>query len=125
MVVQYPSYTNFSFTDLDVLRQSILASTDEYVAVDTETTGLHWQNGDRAFGVALAWDDQCVFLRNSDWGADKIGLLLADLFAADDHTYVYHNAEFDLHMIFETYGIDSSAYNIFTKCQKFIIRTYH
>jgi len=109
MVVQYPSYTNFSFTDLDVLRQSILASTDEYVAVDTETTGLHWQNGDRAFGVALAWDDQCVFLRNSDWGADKIGLLLADLFASDDRTYVYHNAEFDLHMIFETYGIKPAS----------------
>ena len=106
MVRQYPSYTNYSFTDLNTLRHSIVSSKDAYVAVDTETTGLHWQNGDRAFGVALAWDDKCVFLRNSDYGVDKIGLLLSDIFSVDEKVYCLHNAEFDLHMMKETYEVD-------------------
>ena len=106
MVRQYPSYTNYSSTDLNALRQSVLASKDSLVAVDTETTGLHWQNGDRAFGVALAWDDNCVFLRNSEYGTDKIGLLLADIFSAEHLTYCLHNSEFDFHMMKETYQVD-------------------
>jgi len=106
MARQYPSYKNFSFNDLDSIRQSILSSTDEYVAVDTETTGLHWQNGDRAFGVALAWDDKCVFLRNSEFGTDKVGMLLADIFSANGKTYCLHNAEFDFHMMRETFSVE-------------------
>ena len=106
MVRQYPSYKNYSSTDLNALRQSVLASKDPLVAVDTETTGLHWQNGDRAFGVALAWDDNCVFLRNSEYGSDKIGLLLADIFSAEHLTYCLHNSEFDFHMMKETYQVD-------------------
>jgi len=106
MARQYPSYKNFSFNDLDSIRQSILSSKDEYVAVDTETTGLHWQNGDRAFGVALAWDDKCVFLRNSEFGTDKLGMLLADIFSANGKTYCLHNAEFDFHMMRETFSVE-------------------
>ena len=53
MVRQLPSYTK-SQTDIDVIRQAILQSKDEYVAVDTETTGLSWDAGARAFGVAIA-----------------------------------------------------------------------
>jgi len=106
MVRQYPSYTNYSPTDLSDLRQSVLASKDPLVAVDTETTGFHWQNGDRAFGVALAWDNNCVFLRNSEYGADKIGLLLTDIFSAKNLTYCLHNSEFDFHMMKETYQVD-------------------
>ena len=77
------------------------------MAVDTETSGLNW-TVDRAFGVAFAWDDRSTFIRNSTFGVEKIGILLRDLFACDGKTFVYHNAEFDLHMIRETYGVAPS-----------------
>ena len=82
MVRQLPSYTK-SQTDIDVIRQSILQSKDEYVAVDTETTGLSWDAGARAFGVAIAWDQQCVFLRNDRDGLDNITRLLQAIFESD------------------------------------------
>ena len=104
MVRQLPSYTK-SQTDIDVIRQSILQSKDEYVAVDTETTGLSWDAGARAFGVAIAWDQQCVFLRNDRDGLDNITRLLQAIFESDK-TFVYHNAEFDMHMIRESYGVE-------------------
>ena len=97
----------FLVNSLELLRDEILNSHDDYVAVDTETSGLRW-TVDRAFGVALAWDDRSAFIRNSTFGVEHIGALLRDLFACDRKTYVYHNAEFDLHMIRETYGVEPS-----------------
>ena len=73
--------------------------------MDTETTGLRWKT-DRAFGVALAWDDQATFVRNGAFEIDQIGDLVKDLFSADHKTFIFHNAEFDLHMLRETYGIE-------------------
>ena len=75
---------------------------DNYVAVDTETTGLRWTE-DRAFGVAFAWDTENTFIRNSKFGEAAIGKLISELYTSDK-TVVMHNAEFDLHMIRETYG---------------------
>ena len=104
MARQLPSYTN-SVSDTDIIRQSILSSKDNYVAIDTETTGLSWDAGARAFGVALAWDQQCVFLRNDRDGIDNIARLLRAIFESNK-TFVYHNAEFDMHMVRESYGIE-------------------
>lgn len=98
-----PSYNLFNTTNLDDVRDSILSSNDKFVAVDTETTGLDWTT-DRAFGVSLAWDDKGIFLRNTDYGAENIGKFINTLFAATHKTYVFHNSEFDLHMMRETYG---------------------
>ena len=106
MTIQLPSYTKYKFNNFDLLRQSILTSVDPYVAVDTETTGLRWQENDRAFGVAIAWDNNCIFLRNSEHGTDGISKLLKDIFSSDEKIFVYHNAEFDLHMMRETYGVE-------------------
>ena len=106
MTTQLPSYTKYKFNNFDLLRQSILTSTDPYVAVDTETTGLKWDAGDRAFGVAIAWDNNCIFLRNSEHGIEGISKLLQDIFSSDEKIFVYHNAEFDLHMMRETYGAE-------------------
>ena len=101
------SSSPFPVSTLDLLKSEILNSQDSYVAVDTETSGLKW-TVDRAFGVAFAWDDRSAFIRNSKFGVENIGALLKDLFACDQKTYVYHNAEFDLHMIRETYGVEPS-----------------
>ena len=98
-----PSYSLFNTTNLDDVRDSILSSRDDFVAVDTETTGLDWTI-DRAFGVSLAWDDYGIFIRNTDFGADNIGRLMNALFSSTEKTFVFHNAEFDLHMMKVTYG---------------------
>ena len=101
---QLPQYSHISLQTLDSLKTSILASKDDLVAVDTETTGLKWIE-DRAFGVSLAWDDKATFLRNTDYSVVNIGAFLTDLFASNK-TFVFHNCEFDLHMIRETYGVE-------------------
>jgi len=93
----------YQVDSLDLLKTEILTSHDDYVAVDTETSGLRW-TVDRAFGVAFAWDDKSAFIRNSTFGVENIGTLLRDIFACDSKTFIFHNAEFDLHMIRETYG---------------------
>ena len=94
------------FDTLGDLYNLIKSSNDDYLAMDTETTGLRWMAQDRAFGVALAWDDKYTFIRNEDYGVDNISSLLDDLYELKHKTIVFHNAEFDLHMIRETYGID-------------------
>ena len=92
--------------DLDLLKSEILNSCDEYIAVDTETSGLRW-TVDRAFGVAFAWDDKSTFIRNSTFSIENIGTFIRDIFACDKKTFIFHNAEFDLHMIRETYGVEA------------------
>ena len=98
-----PQYDHITTPRLEDLQHSILGSNDRLVAVDTETTGLKWLN-DKAFGVSLAWDNQAAFIRNTDFGSAQIGVLMTELFKADHKVFVFHNAEFDLHMIRETYG---------------------
>ena len=63
--------------DIDDLRFQIMDSVDDYVAIDTETNGLRWQDN-RAFGVAFAWDDQQTFIRNTEFGVKEIGQLILD-----------------------------------------------
>jgi len=98
-----PSYSLYDTTNLSDLRDSILSSKDSFVAVDTETTGLDWST-DQAFGVSLAWDDKGIFIRNTDYSTENIGAFLNELFSVEHKTFVFHNAEFDLHMMRETYG---------------------
>ena len=88
---------------IEDLKTKLLGATDDYVACDTETTGLRWME-DRAFGVAFAWDDQQTFIRNNEFGVENIGRLISDLYKSEK-TIIFHNAEFDLHMIRETYGV--------------------
>jgi len=77
---------------------------DDYIAVDTETTGLSFKK-DHSFGVAFAWDMENCFIRNSDFGEKAIGQLISDLYKSETKTVVMHNAEFDIHQIRETYGV--------------------
>ena len=64
---------------IEDLKTKVLDATDDYVAVDTETSGLRWLE-DRAFGVAFAWDDQQTFVRNSEFGTENIGKFILDLY---------------------------------------------
>ena len=64
---------------IKALKTKILESSDDYVAVDTETNGLRWVE-DRAFGVAFGWDDQQTFIRNTEFGVKEIGQLISDLY---------------------------------------------
>ena len=111
--MRHPNDYNITTLDtLDDIQSAIASSKDKYVAIDTETTGFRWMAGDRAFGTALAWDDQAVFLRNNDYGVENIGRLLSDVYKLEHKTIVMHNAEFDLHMIRETYGVDTLPANL-------------
>ena len=84
--------TKYRTQTLSDLKSAVLGSKDEYIAVDTETTGLSFMT-DRAFGVALCWDDQATFIRNGSFEIEHIGSLMKDIFASD-RTFVFHNAEF-------------------------------
>ena len=100
--------SDFSLASIDSLGDlynKIKSSKDNYVAIDTETDGVRWIIH-RAFGVAVAWDDQYIFLRNEDYGKENVAEFLNDLYLLDNKTIVMHNAEFDLHIIRETYGVD-------------------
>ena len=100
------SSKQYQAKSLEQLKDEILNSRDEYVAVDTETTGLRW-TVDRAFGIAFAWDDKSTFIRNGTFGIENIGTFMKDLYSSKDKTFIFHNAEFDCHMIRETYGVEA------------------
>ena len=100
------SSNRYIIQELDSLLRDILQSKDDFVAVDTETTGLRWTR-DRAFGVAVAWDNYSTFIRNEVWGIENLSRFMQDLFSNTSKQFVFHNAEFDLHMIRETYGAES------------------
>jgi DNA polymerase I-like protein with 3'-5' exonuclease and polymerase domains len=100
-----PVVNIYDYQDLDQLEQVILSSKDEYVAIDTETSGLRWAHGDRAFGISIAWDDQSVYLRNTEVSLEKIKILLKAIYSSNK-TVLFHNMKFDSHMIRETYGVE-------------------
>lgn len=101
-VGRLPTYVSFQANNLDHLYQTIASSNETYVAIDTETTSLSWITG-KAFGVAIAWEDKAIFIRNDDFGVDNIGRFLCALFLLNK-TFVFHNAEFDIHIMRETYN---------------------
>lgn len=101
-----PNTEFITASSLQDVYQQIVSSRDEYVALDTETNGLRWMANDRAFGIALAWDNRAVFLRNDEFGAKNIGQLIGDIYSGPK-TILFHNALFDLHMIRVTYGVES------------------
>ena len=104
-------YTIPKVRRLDDLLSTIKRARDKYVAVDTETTGFRWMADDRAFGTAVSWDDKSVFLKNEDWEKEHLGSFLRDLYLSDK-TICMHNAEFDINMIRETYGVQEMPANL-------------
>jgi len=97
---------NVIVRDIDKLCSDILSSRDDYVAVDTETTGVEWSQGHRAFGVAFSWDDKACFIRNTDFSKEQMRNLIEKIYDSNK-TILMHNFEFDTHMIRETYGVQT------------------
>jgi DNA polymerase I-like protein with 3'-5' exonuclease and polymerase domains len=75
------------------------------VAVDTETTGLEWALGRRAFLTIFATDVNHVWLCY-DTASDLVKRSLETLETLETYkpAFVFHNAKFDLHMIRASYG---------------------
>ena len=105
-------YNETNLTSLGDIKNAIASSKDPFVAVDTETTGLEWALGARAFAVAVAWDNQFAYLHNSEYGKENLKTFLDDVYALDHKTIIMHNAEFDIHMIRETYGVQPLPTNL-------------
>lgn len=64
----------------------------EYLAVDTETTGLRWER-DRMFLIIIAWGDERSFVFPQETWATAQALLHTEV------PKVFHNAKFDLHFL--------------------------
>ena len=76
------------------------------VAIDTETTGLKWAQGARAFMVTFcASTDEAYFIYKDDDYARKIMSALV----SDTIALLFWNAKFDLHMMRETYAFAPGA----------------
>lgn len=82
-----------SHRDLDALRETV-EQTGE-CAVDTETDGLHWAIGNKAFMATFCAEP------STSWACYDPELVAEFLGWLDEnkHTMVYHNAKFDLHML--------------------------
>ena len=113
MVMPHPNDYNLTrLSSLEDIKSAVSSSKNKFVAIDTETTGLSWARGDRAFGVAVSWDDQYVFLRNTEHSKESLKRFITDIYALEHKTIAFHNAEFDIHMMRETYGVETIPVNL-------------
>ena len=89
-----------------------IKSTKQWVAVDTETTGLHVWTGDRPFVVSWCWNDGETgyvrwkvdpFTRKVEVNPDDVKYLKTFL-CSEKYPKVFHNAPFDMNML-ESIGI--------------------
>lgn len=86
-----------------------------YIAVDTETTGLNHHHGDKPFAISMAWRDkddeiktgyiQCSvdpFTREPQWRDSRSlpHLIIVEAILKDTKTAkIFHNAKFDINML--------------------------
>lgn len=89
-----------------------IKSTKQWVAVDTETTGLNVWTGDRPFVVSWCWNDGETgyvrwkvdpFTRKVDVNPDDVKYLKTFL-CNEKYPKVFHNAPFDMNML-ESIGV--------------------
>lgn len=78
------------------------------VTLDTETTGLDWQRGDRAVGIAVAWGDKRRYLPFGHVGGGNIDEGIVKRWARTElkgKRILGFNTRFDLHMM-RMFGAD-------------------
>jgi len=81
------------------------------IAIDTETKGFRWFDDQTAFMATWSWSDEphdhVVTIDDPDC-KDKLLAVLDELQPGD--AIVFHNAKFDVHQIYATWGIDLLEY---------------
>lgn len=78
------------------------------LALDTETTGLMPYHGDRIFALVLSDGRDTWYFRFDD-SSSKLPQVLLDLFKDRERTWYLHNAKFDLHHLWKTFGVNGLA----------------
>jgi DNA polymerase I len=95
-------------TDAQQLLIDLKKSSKEWVAFDTETTGLHLK-ADKPFLITITFDDQSRAIEISKWHPAVLQEVFNEL---KNFKYVVgHNIKFDLHML-ENIGVKYSANNL-------------
>lgn len=83
-------------TALKYIDKVFRADDIEYVAVDTETTGLYPRNG-HVLGISISHREKFGVYIDADIIEDEVEVKLQELF--NKKICVFHNAKFDMHML--------------------------
>jgi len=86
----------FGIQDTEKANEFIQAAIDhscEYIALDSETTGLYPRDG-YMLGISLCYDGKCGAYIDTDCFSEETEALLSELF--DKKIVVFHNAKFDM-----------------------------
>lgn len=91
-------------TKHELERMLLTLRKEPVIAVDTETTGLDWQNLDTVVGVSFAVEERSWYVvigTALTRTRAPLEIVEADLheFFAQERVWVWHNAKFDLHML--------------------------
>jgi len=87
----------------------------KYIAVDTETTGLHWWRTEVCV-VSFAWagGSTALWIPVAERRPDSpMARLLTELFNYPTNRVIFWNAKFDFHHIRSTFGVESSSWDSF------------
>jgi len=101
---------NYSYEEL-----STLFKTQKYIAIDTETTGLHWWRTEVCV-VSFAWagGSTALWVPKEERRPDSpMARLLTELFNYPSNRVVFWNAKFDFHQIRSTFGVEPSSWDCF------------
>jgi len=101
---------NYSYEEL-----SNIFKQQRYIAVDTETTGLHWWRTEVCV-VSFAWSDgsTALWVPKEERRPDSpMARLLTELFDCPTNRTVFWNAKFDFHQIRSTFGVEPKSWDCF------------
>ncbi len=101
---------NYSYEELsNIFRQQ------RYIAVDTETTGLHWWRTEVCV-VSFAWSggSTALWVPKEERRPDSpMARLLTELFDCPTNRTIFWNAKFDFHQIRSTFGVEPKSWDCF------------
>ena len=101
---------NYSYEELsNIFRQQ------RYIAVDTETTGMHWWRTEVCV-VSFAWSggSTALWVPKEERRPDSpMARLLTELFDCPTNRTIFWNAKFDFHQIRSTFGVEPKSWDCF------------
>ena len=101
---------NYSYEEL-----SNIFRHQRYIAVDTETTGLHWWRTEVCV-VSFAWSggSTALWVPKEERSPDSpMARLLTELFDCPTNRTIFWNAKFDFHQIRSTFGVEPKSWDCF------------